>query len=191
MGTRAPQLLGELWHCSLGTWQGTPGPPVLKFNPSLISWENKANADRLDTSICWWWCKAPVMFLWCQIAHPPARRGILSHITLNISLWDLFLRPKSYLLTSQPCFHLFSVMSLIHKTRIKSKYLWFGLPKFKDLPWPWHQKVALTNQEHLSQFCKTLNQIWSQWWHLELEGAQCKPGVIEIWKEHHGTAACL
>lgn len=40
---------------------------------SLISQENKANAGRLDTSICWWWCKAPVMFLQFQIAHPPAR----------------------------------------------------------------------------------------------------------------------
>lgn len=82
----------------------------------------------------------------CQVRYLWAS---LSHITLNTSLWDLFLRPKSYLLTPQSCFHLFSVMSLIHKIRIKSKYLWFGLPKCKDLLWPWHPKVSLTNQSIL------------------------------------------
>lgn len=81
MGSRV-QLLGEPWHCSLGItiWHMARHPwKWLSFAEalhSLNSWENKANAGRLDTSICWWWCKAPVMFLPCQIAHPPARWGI-------------------------------------------------------------------------------------------------------------------
>lgn len=139
-------------RCSLARVRALPAKRLsfAEAIGSLISWENKANAGGLANPICRWWCKAPGMFSLSEIASPCQVKYLwasqsLSHTTLNVSLGDLLLRPKSCLLTPQCCFHFISVMSLMKKTSIKSKYLWIGLPKFKDLLWPWGQNVTLPN----------------------------------------------